>query len=506
MRQAFHIFKKDVRHLRFEIAIVISVVTAFAVTDARRAQWQANFRTPASTLATILLPLVWWALIARLVHSEALAGNRQFWITRPYAWRSLLGAKVLFILAFINLPMLVADMVIVRAYGFSLGAELAGLLWSQVLLTVVFVLPIFALSALTTGFVQLIYVILGPIVLSLAFLVVSPRLAFIGFAGGIDWFKSYFAYLVVGAAASVILFWQYSRRRTTLARGLAVAAAILVIAGFTLIPRSAALTIQSRLSKENVDVSSIHAVPDFGRKLLSPADNGWVTTWAFRRGSGTVGIQILYQVLGLSPNAIGKIGIISVGFQASDGSTSMADGYAWGVVSETDHEYFLQTSLDPSFSKKAGEGPLNVHVSLYLTIFGNQQTTRIPFEDPFVQVPRVGVCSPRENPYMRDYQVFCNSAFQSSTALVSFHSDQPSVDSPKQSWSLAQRRLNIFSPFPADLGISPIEQVFSFSSGRIPSDQAVIDTMEPLAHIRLDFDVTNLHVNEFHARQQPITH
>ena len=37
------------------------------------------------------------------------SGDRQFWITRPYRWQSLLGAKVRFVLVFLNLPMTVAD-------------------------------------------------------------------------------------------------------------------------------------------------------------------------------------------------------------------------------------------------------------------------------------------------------------------------------------------------------------------------------------------------------------
>ena len=105
MRQTLHIFKKDVRHLWFEIAAAITVVVAFGFTGARRALWLADpltNRTAAWTMVLILLPLTWWTLIARVIHDEALPGDRQFWITRPYSWKSLLGAKALFILAFIN--------------------------------------------------------------------------------------------------------------------------------------------------------------------------------------------------------------------------------------------------------------------------------------------------------------------------------------------------------------------------------------------------------------------
>src|SRR6266478_7175882 len=187
MRQALHIFKKDVRHFWLEIAVVISVVAAFTFTGARRAQWlvdPATNRIAAWTLVLILLPPAWWTLIARVVHDEVLPGDSQFWITRPYSWKSLLGAKALFILAFINLPMLLADGVIVRAYGLPLGTELRGLLWSQVLISIVFILPIAALSALTTGFVQLIFAILTPCVIALGVAIIALDLVLGGFLLG----------------------------------------------------------------------------------------------------------------------------------------------------------------------------------------------------------------------------------------------------------------------------------------------------------------------------------
>ena len=182
MRQALHIFKKDVRHLWFEITMVICVVAAFTFTGSRRALWlmdPATNRIAAWTLVMILLPLTWWTLIARVIHDKALPGDSQYWTTRPYSWKSLLAAKTLFILAFINLSMLVADGMIVRAYGLPglpLGKELAGLLWSQVLLAVVFVLPIATLSGLTTGFVQLIFAVLTPCVIGLGIAIVAPEL------------------------------------------------------------------------------------------------------------------------------------------------------------------------------------------------------------------------------------------------------------------------------------------------------------------------------------------
>jgi hypothetical protein len=497
MRQALHIFKKDVRHFRFEIAIAISVVVAFTIIEMRHALSVADpvtIRTGASTLVLFLLPLVWWTLIARVVHDEALAGNRQFWITRPYSWRSLLGAKVLFIFAFINLPMLVADMVILRAYGFSLGAELPGLLWSQVLLTIVYLLPIIALAAVTTGFVQLSFAILMPFVIVLIFAMFQPGVVllrpvfFLGrFAGGIpvgyEWVKSYFAFIVITACASVILFWQYSRRGTTVARCLAAAGGILVVLGFTLISWNAAFKIQNWLSKEQVDLSSARVAPDSINEGLSRF---------FRQGEDSVGAEIPLQIMGLPPNMRVRVEKLSVDFQSPDGSVWKTDGYSLRNVGDADQRLIVRTGLSGGSYKKVKDGSLEVRGSLYLTLFGHRQTTGVPFGDRPVVVPRIGVCSARESVYRRGYFLICSSAFRSPAAVVTYHFIPSPADTAGQDWSSVQRQMNSYSPFPADLGLSPVSQDFKLSSNRVPADHGLVETMEPVAHIRLDFDITNL--------------
>src|SRR5437764_1243805 len=136
MRQAIHIFRKDIRHLWPEIAVVLVADIAFVLDMVR----QAGVGNPDagkgvhSTMLMYLLPFAWTVLVARVIYSETLVGIRQFWITRPYARGSLVGAKVLFVVATVNLPKLIADAIVVRTFGFALLPHVAGLLWAQVLL------------------------------------------------------------------------------------------------------------------------------------------------------------------------------------------------------------------------------------------------------------------------------------------------------------------------------------------------------------------------------------
>src|SRR5689334_15107338 len=119
MRQAIHILTKDIRHLWIEITASLVAAAILGATGVLQSYWLTQpglTRMLAGTLVNFLLPLGWWTLIVRAIHSEALPGDRQFWATRPYSWKSLLAAKALLVLLFVNLPLAIAQAAIVRAY------------------------------------------------------------------------------------------------------------------------------------------------------------------------------------------------------------------------------------------------------------------------------------------------------------------------------------------------------------------------------------------------------
>jgi hypothetical protein len=187
-------------------------------------------QTVAAFFVSFLLPVSWWMLIVRAVHGETLTGDREFWPTRPYAWKSLLAAKAMFILLFVNLSILAAQASILQAHGFHLRSELASLLWNQVLLTAALFLPVAAIGALTTGMVQFLLIGLVTfailLLLSLRFSLFATTIAG-GNWGPIEWIRLSYTLAVVALAALAILIWQYARRRTIAAR---VAAGAVVIA------------------------------------------------------------------------------------------------------------------------------------------------------------------------------------------------------------------------------------------------------------------------------------
>src|ERR1035438_216868 len=123
MQQTWHIFKKDVRYLRLEIAFLLALAFLFGWMDSRGSLVRA--------VADDVEPLFALAAaytIARLIHAESIPGENQFWITRPYRWQSLLAAKLLFVVAFVNLPVFLVQANILIVSGFPIAAIVPGLL------------------------------------------------------------------------------------------------------------------------------------------------------------------------------------------------------------------------------------------------------------------------------------------------------------------------------------------------------------------------------------------
>jgi hypothetical protein len=121
--QALHILRKDVRRLRWWLALWTALLAArvllatsgtLVTSDGFAEQILMEQVKGALGIATFVL---FGVLIARLVQEEPLVGLDWFWLTRPYDRWSLLGAKLTFpVLFFVVLP-LVAELTVMAAYG-----------------------------------------------------------------------------------------------------------------------------------------------------------------------------------------------------------------------------------------------------------------------------------------------------------------------------------------------------------------------------------------------------
>ena len=161
-------------------------------------------------LLTFLIPLSWWILISPLIHEERLVGDRQFWITRPYEWTSLLAAKALFLFAYLYLPLFLAQIGVLAKVGFNPFAYLPGLLYDLFLITGLVILPLVALAAVTRNFGRMTLAILGAGVSILA--IAGLTSVFPGTEIATPFLDSLSIFLVIGGCIAVILL-QYKARR-----------------------------------------------------------------------------------------------------------------------------------------------------------------------------------------------------------------------------------------------------------------------------------------------------
>ncbi len=250
MHLMLHIFRKDFRRLWPAVLITLVLLGELTRLDCWRQDWLV---TSAEGWLSLLLPLTWVCLIALLVQQEPLAGDRHFWITWPYRWQALLGSKVLFVLVFVHVPALLADVTILAYHGFHPAEYVSRLLWKQVLLAATVTVPAFGLATLfenLTTFLLAAIVIAGAAVyLSGAFEPLrAPWLQADQTRGGL-------ATCILALSAGVIVLVQYIRRRTTSSRIAAASAMIFAGLMYGYLPPSAVARIRSALHPAAADIS-----------------------------------------------------------------------------------------------------------------------------------------------------------------------------------------------------------------------------------------------------------
>ncbi len=251
MKQAIHIFSKDLRYLWREVWVVLllAVMYVYAVTA----------RGNLAGITGILFEAAACWLIARLIQAESLVGDNQFWITRPYAWKALLGSKIAFIFAFVQVPILFIHLAILIRTDFPLWRNLPGLLWEQLLFGICMSLPLATLAAITSGLVPLVITIL---VVPVAALAVDLYFPLFGIAlgtalGPLEWVKDTVAGVGIAVIVGVVLYFQYRKRATVFSRIFLAAAAALVLMTFMYLPWPVAFGVQSRLPSQGFNASSL---------------------------------------------------------------------------------------------------------------------------------------------------------------------------------------------------------------------------------------------------------
>jgi hypothetical protein len=476
VRQALHIFRKDVRYLHREIALVLLTALAFAVLDSRSPRGSSR-----SWLAELALVVAAAFLIGRLMLGEPVPGDRQFWITRPYRWRSLLGAKLLFIAAFVNLPLLLAHLFIVAVDGFPLAASLPGLIWTQILLFAFVAMPFAALATLNAGMAAFIFSQLLILTAAAAIWELLPSNT--PLLGGVEWVREAMAALALAAVAVPVMLVQYRSRRTSFSRWFAFAGIAIGAALFAALPWPIALAMQSQLSKEPALASSIRAALP-----ASSEQAGWFSRADKFELHLPVSLQGIPAGTEIRPDAL------TVSLRAPDGSSArlgIADCSQLQRETIASGEAIISAvcSADPALGRRA-RGVVEIRGSLYLTLFGNARSQTLPLSDQPANALDGLQCF--TDVVRAEWDVYCRSAFRWPSRLIYAKLGHTNANSFSQTVS--------YSPFPASLNIEPVETRWAsaFASGPPPTVRDVtIIVEEPLAHFRRDFATSSFRLYDF---------
>jgi hypothetical protein len=433
--------------------------------------------------------------IARVIHAEAIPGHNQFWITRPYRWKSLLGAKILFVLVFVNLPLLAAQSYIVVAERFSFAASLPGLIWSQVLMVVCFSLPAMCAASLTASLIPFLlaeFIVTGAVFIAEGLRTSSQFSAFLPAMqpgpDAVDWVRDSLALAIVTCVAVFVLRWQYKTRRTAFGDKCAIGGAVAAAVIFLFTPWSFALHAQAALSKQSFDRSSLSVRLASVMKSVFPP--------AFGRGrtpDPAAVVSLPFVVRGVQDRRGLETDALTVNLQASDGRTwrsefiapIMLEARSGGDPEETVIVGNLR--VDPAFFRAESTRPVTVRATLYLTLFGNPDSMTIPIQPEPVNVMDGLQCFAG-----LFNQLHCRSIFRWPRRRVYARTGEGGVESYIRSVS--------YSPYPATLGFNPIEE-HSFS-GAMTATRATIITTEPLSHFQVDAEIQGITLKDYTAEAQ----
>ncbi len=488
--QALHIFRKDVYYLRHEITLVLLVALAFALmhTPALHAQ-------NSSWLAELALVATAVFLIGRLVLAEAIPGDQQFWITRPYRWQSLLAAKFLFIAIFVNLPVLLAHLFILIVDGFPLIRSLPGLLWEQVLLFIFLSLPFAAIATLNSGMAAFIF---SQLIILAAAAGLWEMLPLSGPSlGGVAWVRESIASVALVAAGLPVIFLQYKTRNTVSSRSVAISGIAIGAVLFAALPWPLALALQSHLSKEPAVASSIQVGlgDSEGQQLWFPRAPKIADKIEVRL---PILVQGIHERTEIQPDAL-RVSLRGADGNSENLSISDCSELKRNTISTSTVTISAVCAAEPEFFRRNRGQPVTVRGSLYLTLFGNARSQALPLSDQPANALDGLQCY--TNVVSAEWDVYCRSAFRWPARLIYAKLGHTNANSFAQSIS--------YSPFPAGLSIEPIETRWAsaFASGPPPTVRDVtIVVEEPLAHLRRDFEARGVQLNglPFQSRGAPL--
>ena len=470
--QALHIFRKDLRYLRIPLAVFLLITVLFAFAQI----------SPLSSAVVVLVALAAGLVIARLVHAETIAGTSQYWLTRPYNWKSLLLAKLLYLAVCLDIPIGLARFAGLIAQHYPVVQSLLPLLWAQVLLFGILAATA-ALTSLTAGIVELILTLLAGSLVAAIVIIGSMRAIprFGPWPNSISWVSLTICGALAAAITAATLLWQYRDHRTQFSRTFVIVSAVVVELMSFAIPVTAGLALQSLFSKE--------PSPNFQIALGKST-----TGLQWNRARDVLGLPLSIRLVGLPPDTEIRPDLTSLTIAWSGGE--IAHGPA-NLIGASERNGVV--TLNGLFQMPRGTldrfrmTPAALHLSMYLTLFGSPESHTIPFDAKPRNVAAGLQCYTglRSEVFDNDFAEYrCRNFFGWPSRLVSVKADGDVEDFTK---------IVSYAPFSSGPALDSNESSYvtiPWSKDGKPPSQVTVTAKRPLVHFEREFDVPNIRLND----------
>jgi len=402
MNQVLHIFRKDTRRFWPEIVVFFVVLVLFVIVEPNvwhSPELVAGLGEVGLMVGSFLLliPAAWWLLVARAVQDESLVGDRQFWITRPYRWPSLLGAKILFVLAWLGAPYFVAQLILLHVAGFSAIEHAAGAAGLTLLLVAALTLPALALAALTSNLVRLVLTALACLVALVGLFALVGGLrnteAATHFAAHVP-DQNWLGWVILIGGCMAILILQYATRRAWLSRGLLVGVPILMFG-------SGILYSSQLLADHAYAVPPPSAAPAFTAESASDTDRQVMA----REWKKHVFVDVPVRYSGTEESYAAVAENMRFTLKGADGSQWTSPWQAMRERLRTGQTVSrLSLQLTPELYEQFKAGPMTLHVEFEVSQYQAESSSTVEYPLTDVAVPGIGFCT-------QDFTgLFCRSA------------------------------------------------------------------------------------------------
>ena len=308
-------------------------------------------------------------------------GDRQFWITRPYEWKKLLTAKLLFPAAWIGVPFLLAQLLVLAEAGFHPLEHMPGVLLNVLLFSVAYLLPMVALAAVTSNFARLTMTVLGVLIVYIGYSYLVN-----GIPHGYMSANPYTNYILLpllfaGCAAAIAL--QYATRRVWVSRGLLIALPILMAMSV------AAYRRQSLVNRAYPAASAAAAAPISITNIPSNFHPNEARSW---EGEDYIDLPMRYADVANGTAVFAEDFKFSI--TAADGSQWSSP---WQSIQERTvnkaHSSGVSLMIRPEMYERFKTAPVTLRITYAVSLYQSDTVTQTTFPAGDAAIPVIGFSS-----------------------------------------------------------------------------------------------------------------